>query len=71
MLRRSDDPNLAVADVFQVLRQSIEVQDQIGPWANVLTDFIDDENDVFLARCLAGNLQHFTHTVVFENDDFT
>ena len=49
LLRRSDNPNLAVADVFQILRQSIQVQNQVGPWANVLTDFIDDEDDVFLA----------------------
>ena len=71
MLRRTDDPHLAVADVFQVLGQTIEIQDQVGPWANVLTDFINDEDDVFLARCLTGNLQHFTHTVVFENNDLT
>ena len=69
LLRRTDDPDLAVTERLEVLGQAVEVENQIGPGANVLPDLVDDEDDVFLARRLAGNVEHFLDTVVLENDD--
>ena len=66
LLRGRDDPCLAVAQPLEVLGQAIEVEDQVVTRGHVLTDFVDDEDDVLLAALFADDVDHLLHALVFE-----
>jgi hypothetical protein len=68
LLAGAHDPDLAVALRLDVLREPVEVQDQVGPGPHVLTDLVDHEQDVLLAGLLADDVQHLLDPVVLEPD---
>ena len=43
LLGGADDPDLAVADVLEVLGEALQVEDQVLVAADVLADLVDDE----------------------------
>ncbi|MDT4871999.1 hypothetical protein FQZ97_1071620 [compost metagenome] len=65
----TDDPHLTVAQCLEVLGQAIEVENEVRTRADVLPHFVDDEDDVILARCLTGNFQHLLDTVILKAND--
>ena len=47
-------------------RLAIKVENEVVAGANVLADFVDDEDYVFFAGMLSNNVDHLSNTVFFE-----
>ena len=58
LLGGGEEPDRAVADLFEVLGQPIQVEDEVGLGGHILADLVDDEEDVFLARLAPDQLDH-------------
>ena len=69
LLRGADDPDLAAAEILQILRQTLQIEDLGLLAADILADLVDDEDDVLLARRLADDVDHLLHAVVHQIDD--
>ena len=63
-------PDFAIAYVFQVFGQSVQVQNQVLPGADVLANLINNKNDVLFAGGFPGNVDHFRDPVIFKADNF-
>ncbi len=61
-----NEPNLAASKPLYVFRKPIQVQDQIVPACHILTDLIDDEDDVLFAALGTNNIDHILDALVFE-----
>ena len=66
LLRRADNPDLAVPNLLEILRQAVKVQDEVWSRTDVLADLINDKDDIWLAGVLAHNLDHLAHPLVLE-----
>ncbi len=66
LLGRGHYPDLTPAESFQVLRHAVQIENQIVSGGDVLTDLVDDEDDVLLAALLADDVDHLPHPLVLE-----
>lgn len=49
LLTGSGDPDLALAELLEVSREAIEIEDQFSPGRHVLTRLVDQEQNVVVA----------------------
>lgn len=60
---------LPLPSALRFLARPSKVEDEVGARADVLADLVDDEDEVVLARGLAGDVEHLLDAVVLEADD--
>ena len=65
LLGGGEQPHRAIADLFQVFGQSVEIENQIGFGRGILTDLVDDKENILLAGLPAHQLDHLLGTFDF------
>ena len=63
------DPGVAIAQLLEVLGQTVEVENQTLFRRDVLPDLIDDKKNRLLARLRPDEIEHFLDALVFRLDD--
>jgi hypothetical protein len=69
LLRRPDDPDPTVAEIFEILGQSLEIEDLGLIAADILTNLVNDEQDVLFAGRLMDDVDHLLDAVIHQVDD--
>ena len=71
LLRCANQPDFAISETFEILRQSLEVENEMLASSDVLPEFINDKQDIVLVRGVADDVNDLLHPVIQEINKIT
>src|SRR5260370_23883172 len=56
LLTCGNDPNLSLSEFLEVAGQAVEIENAVPTWRHILSSFVNEKEDVLLARLASDQL---------------